>query len=163
MAEETATMGNENADPKDLREALDRANKRANAAEAEIKPLRLSQAGFAEGSTAHTALLKYYEGDIGDVEAVRQFAASEFGYEPSTEALGQQQEQQSSPVDGITTQQARADTIGLGGQSLSHAAPDRINELKKLGFEAEQKGDLMAAISYKNQAEALRQEREGRN
>jgi len=159
MTEDTATMGNETTDPKDLREALDRANKRANAAEAEIKPLRLSQAGFAEGSTAHNALMKYYEGDISDAGAVQQFAASEFGFTPEAAAPGQQQEPSATPVDGMQTQQARADTIGLGGQSLSHSAPDQITELKKLAFDAEQKGDLMAAISYKNQAEQLRRDK----
>ncbi len=160
MTQETQTMP-ENASPNDLRDALDRANKRANAAESLVKPLVLSQAGFPVGTAEHTALLKYYDGDLSSVDDIHAFADAEFGYKP-TKAEPTTPTDPPTPAvtpatpDGLQTQQKRADLIAGGGESLVHENPDEIRDLQARAFKAEQEGDLMAAISLKNQAEQLR-------
>ena len=126
-----------------------------------LKPMAIERAGFKADSKPYEVLMKHYSGDLQDTGAILKFAEDEFGYTPGGDDSGGAPPQ--APArDDLTDTQRRADNLRAASQPLSgDAAKTREQELLAEAREAEAAGDLMTAISKKNEAFDLRQAREG--
>jgi len=121
---------------KDLRDILDTT-------QGEIRGVRIADAGFPEGSHGYKNLMRSYEGDFNDKEAVQTYAMAEFGYEPD------QAEQTSTAVaDPTKVGDAKVEAVAAATKPVIPAT--KIEEAEAQLQELEKAGDWKEALKLKN-------------
>jgi len=144
MTTEPDETQDDTSGPKALREALDREKARndellarANTAEAQLKQKAFSELGLDPNTGIGKAIAKLYDGPA-DVDAMRAYAETEFGYTaPTTGAAAV-----------VHQAQDRVDAVLQAGAPAPATTMDAINaQIAK----AEAEGDWATAMTLKMQ------------
>lgn len=140
--------------PKELRDAYDRLRKahakmtgQFDGLLGEVRGVRIAQAGFPEGTKQHAAILKHYQGDLADAEAIKTFAADEFGFEPAGDEPPAE-----PPADPQADAEARlAAVVGSGSRRSLGGPTSQADKLLVEITKADADGRTADAVSLRNQ------------
>lgn len=141
--------------PDQLRDAYKRAVARVKELEGTIETLqgdvrgfKITKAGFPEGSEAYRLLADFYDGDIGDIDGLKAFAAK-YGHKPGES----QTPAPAAPADEIENGDRLAGELGGSAQPVTPVKD--ADKLKAEIAKAESEGRLRDAISMKNRLMAM--------
>lgn len=146
-------MAEDNFTIQEMRDTIKRLEERAKAAEklvseqnSELKGYRITKTGFPEDSPGFKVLTDFYDGDLADVAAMREFAGR-YGHNPAE-----------APKPGAQADVVEAEDRRLGGLQATAAAAvpgTAIQQVEAQIREAEAAGDAVAALRLKSQLHQL--------
>lgn len=149
--------------PAELRAALERTQNELKEAKAEnarlladIKGVRIEKAGFPADQHPHgyRNLVELYEGDLGDLEAIRSFAEERFGYQPVAGSVVEEQPPTEQRFGG--DERAEALRTSPGARPAVPPSQDEEQAFVAAINQAESEGRISDAIALRTQLAALR-------